>query len=257
MSTTNNTVLLTGESVLLPELKELFAGKDYEVVTEKAVENDAKKIGLAVEVSNVDLELKKAVIQKLDRELPPDVPILTTSLGVSATEVASWTWHPERVCGFGTFRPLSERKLLELAPGLRTSMKTLKRAEAFFQSLGKNTAVVQDETGLVFPRVLSLIINEAVFAVMEGTATPQDIDIAMKKGTNYPYGPLEWADQIGLDEVYAVIHGLHRDLAEERYRPAPLLRKMVLAGMLGVRSGEGFYTYSGEAARPSTRGDER
>jgi 3-hydroxybutyryl-CoA dehydrogenase len=242
MSTTNNTVLLTGESVLLPELKELFAGKDYEVVTEKAVENDAKKIGLAVEVSNVDLELKKAVIQKLDRELPPDVPILTTSLGVSATEVASWTRHPERVCGFGTFRPLSERKLLELAPGLRTSMKTLKRAEAFFQSLGKNTAVVQDETGLVFPRVLSLIINEAVFAVMEGTATPQDIDIAMKKGTNYPYGPLEWADQIGLDEVYAVIHGLHRDLAEERYRPAPLLRKMVLAG---------------ETARPLTRGDER
>jgi 3-hydroxybutyryl-CoA dehydrogenase len=257
MSTTNNTVLLTGESVLLPELKELFAGKDYEVVTEKAVENDAKKIGLAVEVSNVDLELKKSVIQKLDRELPPDVPILTTSLGVSATEVASWTRHPERVCGFGTFRPLSERKLLELAPGLRTSMKTLKRAEAFFQSLGKNTAVVQDETGLVFPRVLSLIINEAVFAVMEGTATPQDIDIAMKKGTNYPYGPLEWADQIGLDEVYAVIHGLHRDLAEERYRPAPLLRKMVLAGMLGVRSGEGFYTYSGETARPLTRGDER
>lgn len=137
MTTTSNTVLLTGESVLLPELKELFTDKNYEVVTEKTVENDAQKIGLAVEVSNLDLELKKAVIQKLDRELPPDVPILTTSLGVSATEVASWTRNPERVCGFGTFRPLSERKLLELAPGLRTSMETLKRAEAFFSRWAK------------------------------------------------------------------------------------------------------------------------
>ena len=257
MTTTNKAVLLAGESVLFPELKELFESKGYEVVAPEEMEEYSKNIQFAVEVSNTDLDLKKAVIQQLDRELLPEIPIITTSLGITATEVASWTSHPERICGFGTFRPLAGRKLLELAPGLKTSKETLQQAEAFFQSLGKKTAKVQDETGLVFPRVLSLIINEAVFTVMEGTATPRDIDIAMKKGTNYPYGPLEWADQIGLDEVYAVVRGLHRDLAEERYRPAPLLRKMVLAGMVGVRSGEGFYSYQNKEVKSSTGGGER
>lgn len=257
MTTTNKAVLLAGESVLFPELKELFESRGYDVVALQEMEECSKKIQIAVEVSNVNLDLKKDLIQKLDEKLSPEIPIITTSLGITATEVASWTRHPERVLGFGTFRPLEKRKLLELAPGLKTSEETLKQAEAFFRSLGKKTTVVQDETGLVFPRVLSLIINEAVFTVMEGTATPGDIDIAMKKGTNYPYGPLEWADQIGLDEVYAVIRGLHRDLAEERYRPAPLLRKMVLAGMVGVRSGEGFYTYQNEEVQPSTGGGHK
>ncbi|WP_026174258.1 3-hydroxyacyl-CoA dehydrogenase family protein [Effusibacillus pohliae] len=247
MSMTNKTVLLVGKSPLHDELKELFGESGYRVVPEP-VREAADGVRFAIEVTNYDLDLKRATIEKLDCELPPDVPILATSLAVTATEAASWARYPQRICGFGTFVPVAERGLLEIAPALQTAPAVVEQAVWLFESLGKETAVVEDEVGLVFPRILALIVNEAVFTVMEGTATPEDIDIAMKKGTNYPYGPLEWADRIGLDEVYAVIRGLHRDLAEERYRPAPLLRKLVLAGRVGVRSGQGFYSYQLAAA---------
>lgn len=248
MSMTNNRILLAGQGPLYGELQRIFEGHHYTVVPFEKMEDIQDSIGIAVEVTNFDLERKKMDIQTLDQALPSDVPIVSTSLAISATEIASWARHPHRICGFGTFVPVTERRLIELAPGLQTSEATVRQAENVFRSIGKNTAVVEDEVGLVFPRVLSLIINEAVFTVMEGTATPEDIDIAMKKGTNYPYGPLEWADRIGLDEVYAVIRGLHRDLGEERYRPAPLLRKMVLAGRWGICTGQGFYSYESKTA---------
>lgn len=245
MTTTNKTVLLAGNSPLYAELKAWMESQGVKVVAMDALGGQTS-IDFAMEVTNLDLELKKDTIRQLDAGLAPQVPILTTSLAVTATEVASWTSVPERVCGFGTLVPLAERELIELAPALQTSDGTLKKAQEWIEALGKETEVVEDEVGLVFPRILSLIINEAVFTVMEGTATPGDIDIAMKKGTNYPYGPLEWADRIGLDEVFAIVRGLHRDLGEERYRPASLLRKMVLAGRVGQRAGQGFYIYKGE-----------
>lgn len=248
MTTTGNVILLAGRSPLHADLKEAFGENNYQVVAFEQLDEYRERIQWAVEVTNFDLDLKKSVVQRLDQALAPGVPIVTTSLAVTATEVASWLRHPRRVCGFGTFVPLVERRLIEIAPALQTAAATVEQAESLFRSLGKKTALVEDEVGLVFPRVLSLIVNEAVFTVMEGTATPQDIDIAMKKGTNYPYGPLEWADRIGLEEVYSVIRGLHRDLAEERYRPAPLLRKMVLAGRVGIRGGQGFYRYGTEPA---------
>ncbi|KZE44625.1 3-hydroxybutyryl-CoA dehydrogenase [Brevibacillus parabrevis] len=247
MTMTNKAVVLTGTSPLFAELHQLFAEKGYQVLSLAQAATNPLAVALAVEVSNLDLEQKAEEIRQLDSLLAPDVPILTTSLAITATEVASWTKHPERVCGFGTLVPLVERELIELAPALQTEAKTLQAAEAFFQSLGKETEAVNDEVGLVFPRILSLIINEAAFTLMEKAATARDIDIAMKKGTNYPYGPLEWADRIGLDEIYAISRGLQRDLAEERYRTAPLLRKLVLAGRVGVRSGQGFYAYESKA----------
>ncbi|MBO8162577.1 MAG: 3-hydroxybutyryl-CoA dehydrogenase [Brevibacillus sp.] len=243
MTTASKTVLLTGTSPLYSELLQLLKEKGYRVVSLAEMAENRTEIRFAVEVTNLDLELKKAAIRELDGKLPANVPILTTSLAITATEVASWTQCPARVCGFGTLVPLAERELIEIAPALQTAPSVLEQAEAFLQSMGKQTEVVVDEIGLVFPRILSLIINEAAFTVMERTATAQDIDTAMKKGTNYPYGPLEWADQIGLDDVYAIIRGLHRDLGEERYRPAPLLRKLVLAGRVGKRSNQGFYQY--------------
>ncbi|GIM47764.1 hypothetical protein DNHGIG_33130 [Collibacillus ludicampi] len=243
MITTTKAVLLAGESPLFAELKQTLEEHNYEVVSLERIEECGDRLLCAVEVTNVDLDLKRSLIETIDQRVPVEVPVITSTLSITATEVASWTKHPERICGFGTFVPLSERQLIEIAPALQSEKQAVEKTERFFRELGKQVAVVDDEVGLVFPRVLSLIINEAVFTVMEGTATPEDIDIAMKKGTNYPYGPLEWADRIGLDEVYAVIRGLHRDLCEERYRPAPLLRKMVLAGRMGVRSGRGFYSY--------------
>jgi 3-hydroxybutyryl-CoA dehydrogenase len=243
MTIANKVILVTGASPICQELIDLASASGYQVTTLDQLDEYKDQLGLVIEVNNLDLEEKKATIQQLDQALPLQVPILSTSLALTSTEIASWTINQGRVCGFGTLVPLAERELFEVAPALQTSEKTLEEVKSFIHSIGKETVVVEDEVGLVFPRILSLIINEAVFTVMEGTATPADIDTAMKKGTNYPYGPLEWADQIGLDEVYSIIRGLHRDLAEERYRPAPLLRKMVLADRLGRRTGQGFYTY--------------
>ncbi|MGN7469565.1 3-hydroxyacyl-CoA dehydrogenase family protein [Brevibacillus sp. SAFN-007a] len=246
MTMTNKAVVLAGTSPLFAELHQLFAANGYQVLSMAEAAAEPGTVSLAVEVSNLDLQQKAELIRALDSLLAPEVPIITTSLAITATEAASWAQHPERVCGFGTLVPLAERELIEIAPALQTAPATIQVAEAFFQSLGKETEIVADEVGLVFPRILSLIINEAAFTLMEKTATASDIDIAMKKGTNYPYGPLEWADRIGLDEIFAIVRGLQRDLAEERYRPAPLLRKLVLAGRVGVRSGQGFYTYEGK-----------
>lgn len=243
MTIANKTVLLAGSGPLYQECKELIVSSGYELVLYDRLEEYKDRIDYVVEVTNVDLEKKKALIQKIDQHCGSKVPILTTSLAITATEVASWTSSPARICGFGTLVPLTERKLFEIAPALQTEQEILNQAKAFVQSLGKEVAVVEDEVGLVFPRILSLIINEAIFAMMEDTATKENIDTAMKKGTNYPYGPLEWADCIGLDEVYAIIRGLYLNLGEERFRPAPLLRKMVLAGRMGQRTGVGFYSY--------------
>jgi len=247
MTTTNKqTVVLAGDSPLFAAFHSLLTEQGHHVISLEEAVQAPDAVSIALEVNNHDLAKKREQLVELDRLLPVDVPIVTTSLAITATEVASWTAHPERVCGFGTLVPLAERKLIEIAPALQTQEETIHKTEAFLQSLGKETELVEDEVGLVFPRILTLIINEAAFTLMEKAATPEDIDIAMKKGTNYPYGPLEWADQIGLDEIYAISRGLSRDLAEERYRTAPLLRKLVLAKRYGVRSGQGFYRYEKE-----------
>jgi len=242
---TTNSIVLSGDSPLLPAFRQVAEASGYGVLGIGELESGVytEKVDIALELTNLDMEAKRASLATLDRLLPAYVPILASTLGVSATEAASWTANPGRICGFGTFAPLTERNLIEVAPAMQTDAAVLGAAVQFFTTLGKAVEVVEDEAGLVFPRILALIVNEAAFAVMEGTATPENIDIAMKKGTGYPHGPLEWADRIGLDDVLAVIKGLHRDLGEERFRPAPLLRKMVLAGRLGMRTGQGFYRY--------------
>jgi 3-hydroxybutyryl-CoA dehydrogenase len=157
--------------------------------------------------------------------------------------MASWVKKPERIVGFATFYPLKERRLIELAGGLRTSEGSMKQAEELFKALGKETVRVKDAAGLTFPRIVSLIINEAARSLEEGVATAEEIDVAMRLGVNYPQGPLKWADQIGLDEVLAVLEGLQRETGDDRYRAAPLLKNLVIAGFLGETSGKGFYSY--------------
>jgi len=244
-------VLVAGEEPLLGEMIELLRQNRYAAVVmdgSGAVASLGRKSGqsvcMAIEMTNVDLAQKRRNMQRLEALLPQAVPILTTSLALTATEIAAWTRSPDRVCGFGTLVPLPERELIEIAPALQTAPGTVRTASAFIVSLGKEVAEVDDAPGLVFPRVLALIVNEAAFALQEGIAPKADIDRAMVIGTNYPLGPLAWGDQIGLDVVHAIVGGLHREFAEERYRPAPLLRKLVLAGWHGVRSGTGFYAYT-------------
>jgi 3-hydroxybutyryl-CoA dehydrogenase len=157
---------------------------------------------------------------------------------------------PERIVGFATFFPLRERKLVELAPGLKSAESVMEQAEQFFQSLGKETVRVKDTPGLIFPRILSLIVNEAARSLEEGVAAAGEIDVAMRLGVNYPQGPLRWADQIGLDDVLAVLEGLEHETGDDRYRPAPLLKKLVTAGFLGETSGRGFYSYREGQVKP-------
>ena len=183
---------------------------------------------------------KRALIQQLDATLAPQSLIVTSCLRFAVTELGAWTKHPQRIVGFATFAPLKERNLIELAPGLRSGENALGQAEELFRSFGKETVRVKDMPGLTFPRILSLIINEAARSLEEGVASAAEIDVAMRLGVNYPQGPLRWADQIGLDEVLAVLEGLERATGDERYRPAPLLKKLVTAGFLGEAGGRGF-----------------
>ena len=186
---------------------------------------------------------KRALLQRLDASLSPSSIILSSCLRFATTLIASWVKKPERIVGFATFFPFKERKLVELAAGLRTTEQSIAQTEQFFKSLGKDTVRVKDGAGLTFPRILSLIINEAARSLEEGVASAEEIDVAMRLGVNYPEGPLRWADQIGLDEILAVLEGLQRETGDDRYRPTPLLKKLVVAGFLGEVSGRGFYSY--------------
>jgi len=181
---------------------------------------------LAAELTNIDRNAKKKNLQMLDKNLPRSTVILSSSVTVSMTEQSSWVKHPSRLVGIGALPTLLSRELIELSAGRQTEPAALSHVQDFFIKIGKRVSIVQDRVGMVMPRILCMLINEAFFAVMEGVASPQDIDTAMKLGTNYPMGPLEWADKIGLPHVYAVLLALHADLGEERYRIAPLLKQM-------------------------------
>ncbi|MHB8783126.1 MAG: 3-hydroxyacyl-CoA dehydrogenase family protein [Desulfobacteria bacterium] len=164
---------------------------------------------------------------------------------LSVSELAmSYPW-PEQVVGFGFLEQmLSPGSLIEIAPGLRTRPESVDAVEGFLKSHGFETERVGDFSCLVLRRVLFMIINEAAYALWEGIASREDIDLAMKQGTNYPMGPLEWADTIGLDRVYNGLKGLHEEYGDDRYRPCPLIRKLVSAGYTGKRAGRGFYSFN-------------
>lgn len=236
-------VAIIGKNRLAEELHQLC--RDQGLTT--ALYSDAAKVAastsIAVETLPGTEEEKKKVLHQLDTKLSPSAVTVTSCLGTSTTQIASWTSRPEKVVGFATFFPLKDKGVIELAGGIRTDEATLGEAENLFRQLGKETARVKDAPGLIFPRILSLIVNEAVRSLDERVAVAEDIDVALQLGTNYPLGPLRWADQVGLDEVLTVLEGLQRETGDDRYRPSPLLKKMVLAGHLGEVSGQGFYPY--------------
>jgi len=206
---------------------------------------------LVVETENRDFDFKKQLLRDIEATISDHIPILSSTLGISATEAASWLKKPERLMGFAAFADLDHAELIECMLPLQgdPALGHQAAAERAFAAIGKEVEWIQDETGGVFPRILAMIVNEAAYALMENIASPEDIDAAMRLGTNYPYGPLAWGDRVGLDDVLSVLTGLHRDLGEDRYRPAPLLRKLVLAGWLGQRTGRGFYNYADEKAK--------
>lgn len=190
---------------------------------------------------------QKRWLAALGRGGSKDAAVALYAPAFSISELAmAYPW-PERVVGFGFLEQmLSPGSLIEIAPGLRTRPEAADEIEAFLKAQGFETERVGDFSGLVLRRVLFMIINEAAYALWEGIATREDIDLAMKLGTNYPMGPLEWADAIGLDRVYNGLKSLHEEYGDDRYRPCPLIRKLVMSGFTGKQAGRGFYTHTGE-----------
>lgn len=201
------------------------------------------EVEIAIEAHNESAAAKQELLLAMGTYLPADALILTSALATSATQAASWVARPERVVGFGALPPLADDGIIELARAIQTAESSLVQAELFWRGLGQETILVADGPGLVRARTVCCLINEAVGMVMEGVASAADIDKAMRLGANYPRGPLEWADLIGLDAVLGVMTGLFEEWGDDRYRPSPLLRRMVAAGQLGRKAGRGFYGY--------------
>lgn len=240
---TASRVLLVGSGPLADEAAAWLAAQGDEVLRWDGGDAGGTLAVDAVVDVTARREEKRALLGAVEKRLAPAVPVFTSAVGACATEVAAHLAHPGRVVGFSPWQ-LAEMGVLEVSRPLQAEDDAQwERALAFWRARGKAVEAVDDAPGLVFPRTLAMLVNEAAFALMEGVATAQDIDLAMKKGTNYPYGPLEWADRIGLDQVLAVLEGLFRELGEDRYRPAPLLRKLVYAGWTGRAAGRGFYRY--------------
>jgi 3-hydroxybutyryl-CoA dehydrogenase len=188
-------------------------------------------------------DAKRALFRRLDEICPPEAIFASNTSSISITRMAAATRRPERFIGMHFMNPVPIMKLVEIVRGLVTSDETLAATRDLAARLGKETIIVNDAPGFAVNRVLLPMINEAIFALHEGVASPADIDLGMKLGTNHPMGPLELADLIGLDTCLYIMEVLHSGLGEDKYRPCPLLRKYVDAGLLGRKTGRGFYIY--------------
>ena len=198
---------------------------------------------LVVEAATEQRETKFEIFRALDRAAPPEAILATNTSSISITAIAAQTTRPGLVIGMHFMNPVPVMPLVEIIRGLETADATTSRTVAIAQALGKTPVEVRDAPGFVSNRVLMPMINEAIFCVMEGVATPDAVDTVMKLGMNHPLGPLALADLIGLDVCLAILEVLHRDLGDDKYRPCPLLRTMVAAGRLGRKSGRGFFDY--------------
>jgi len=199
----------------------------------------------AVEAVPERLELKLAVLEEADKVLRPEVILASNTSSISVTALAAATSRPDRFLGMHFMNPVPVMVLVEVIRALQTSDATFTTTLALCEKIEKKPVAVNDSPGFVSNRVLMPLINEAAYCVMEGVADAQAVDAVMKMGMNHPIGPLELADLIGLDVCLDVMEVLHTGFADSKYRPCPLLRKMVAAGWLGRKSGRGFYTYPG------------
>ncbi|MCF6191950.1 MAG: 3-hydroxybutyryl-CoA dehydrogenase [Candidatus Hydrothermae bacterium] len=202
-----------------------------------------RDVDFAVEAVVEQREVKRDLFQKLDQLTRSDVILASNTSSISITALGAVTNRPEKVVGMHFMNPVPVMKLVEVVRGQLTEETTVDTVVRLSEALGKVPAVVNDYPGFVANRILMPMINEACYALMEGVADRDAIDTVMKLGANHPMGPLALADLIGLDVVLFILEVLHRDLGDPKFRPCPLLRRMVAAGLLGRKTGRGFYTY--------------
>jgi 3-hydroxybutyryl-CoA dehydrogenase len=208
---------------------------------------------VAIEAATEQRELKAKLLREADAALPKEALLLSNTSSLSITWLAAQTSRPELVAGMHFMNPVPVMKLVEIVRGLQTSEKTVLAVKSLAERLGKTVILSQDRAGFLVNRMLVPLMNEACFALEEGIGSAADIDTGARLGLNHPLGPLELADLVGLDTVLAICEILHRDLGDDKYRPASTLRNLVAAGWLGKKTGRGFYRYDeqGQKLGPS------
>ena len=240
-------------------LSEIGAALDRDIAKWRRTESEKKAIlarikrvddtrsleaaNIVIECVPEDLGLKAQIFQELDAVCPPEDILATNTASLSVTEIAARTRRPDRIIGLHFLQPVPKVPLVEVVRGLATSDATLRAALDFVRLLGKTGIEVFEYPGYVTTRVILPFLNEAMHVVMEGVATAEAVDTSMKLGYGLPVGPLALADRMGLDEVMRWMQYLFDELGDLKYRPCPLLRKMIRAGHLGVKSGRGFFSY--------------
>ncbi len=227
--------------------KEKITATDKEEIVkriERSVHlNDASKADFIIEAAVENMKIKQELFAKLDELAPGHTILATNTSSLPITEIATATKRPEKVIGMHFMNPVPVMKLVEVIRGLATADEVYEVVDTLSKTLGKTPVEVNDFPGFVSNRILMPMINEAIFTVYEGVATPEAVDEVMKLGMNHPMGPLTLADFIGLDTCLYIMETLHEGFGDDKYRPCPLLRKYVKAGWLGKKTGRGFYQY--------------